>query len=91
MSRQRLATSEGVTHQVGIAGVAVAPKVIAAPPDLARALKGNQAAQAIWGKLSYSHRKEYVQEIMGAKKPETRARRIKKTLEALKAVQSQTL
>lgn len=52
------------------------PRTITPPPDLARALKANPAAQAAWKKLSYTHRKEYALAVMEAKRPETRARRI---------------
>lgn len=51
------------------------PRVIKAPADLARALKANKAADA-WERLSYSHKRAYVEAIAEAKKPETRDRRI---------------
>jgi hypothetical protein len=59
------------------------PRTIEPPTDLAQALNANLAAQARWDKLSYSHRKEHVEAIKAAKKPETRARRIAKTIEQL--------
>jgi hypothetical protein len=59
------------------------PRVIKAPADLARALKANKKAQAAWERLSPSHRKEYVRAIEGAKKPETRARRIERAVAEL--------
>jgi hypothetical protein len=62
-----------------------APRTVEAPADLARALKANKAAQAAWDKASYTHRKEYAQAIEGAKKPETRARRIEKAIAELAA------
>jgi uncharacterized protein YdeI (YjbR/CyaY-like superfamily) len=49
---------------------------IAAPPDLAKALEANGVAKAAWEKLPPSHRREHVDAIEEAKKPETRARRI---------------
>jgi len=55
------------------------------PPDFVRALKANKAAQAAWEKLGYTHRKEYVEAIEEAKKPETRARRIEKAIAQLAA------
>jgi len=61
------------------------PRTIQPPRDLAQALKANPAAQARWNKLSYSHQKEYVEAIEAAKKPDTRARRIVKTIEQLAA------
>jgi uncharacterized protein YdeI (YjbR/CyaY-like superfamily) len=60
-----------------------APRIIKPPTDLARALKANPAAQARWKQLSYTHQREYVEAIEDAKKPETRARRIAKTIEQL--------
>ncbi len=59
------------------------PRSIATPPDLLKALNGRKTAKAAWDKLSYTHRKEYIAAVEEAKKPETRARRIAKTLEML--------
>lgn len=59
------------------------PRTVTPPADLARALKGNKAARAAWDKLSYTHRREYAEAIEGAKRPETRQRRIEKTLSQL--------
>ena len=59
------------------------PRVIEPPADFARALKSNKEARATWDKLSYTHRREHVEHIEGAKKPETRARRIEKSIELL--------
>ncbi len=46
------------------------------PPDLVTALKAAPPAWDRWRELSYSHQREHVEAIEGAKKPETRARRI---------------
>ncbi|MDT5272663.1 MAG: hypothetical protein QOH49_4849 [Acidobacteriota bacterium] len=61
------------------------PRVINPPADFARALKGNKEAQAIWDKLSFTHRREHVEHIEEAKKPETRLRRIEKSVTLLAA------
>lgn len=61
------------------------PRVMEPPADFARALKGNKDAQATWDKLSYTHRREHVEHIEDAKKPETRARRIDKSVQTLAA------
>ncbi len=53
------------------------------PADFARALKNVPGALERWQKLSYTHQREYVEAIEGAKKPETRDRRIAKALEGL--------
>jgi bifunctional DNA-binding transcriptional regulator/antitoxin component of YhaV-PrlF toxin-antitoxin module len=50
------------------------------PPDLAAALAAAGLAE-VFGKMSYTHRKEHVLAVEEAKRPETRARRIEKTLE----------
>jgi bacteriocin resistance YdeI/OmpD-like protein/uncharacterized protein DUF1905 len=46
------------------------------PADLRRMLKTTPGALERWNRLSYSHQREHVEAIEGAKKPETRARRI---------------
>lgn len=61
------------------------PRFIEPPADFERALKGNKDARAAWDKLSYTHRREHVQHVEGAKKPETRERRIAKSVEMLAA------
>jgi hypothetical protein len=61
------------------------PRSIEPPADFARALKGNKEARATWDKLSYTHRREHVEHIEEAKKPETRLRRIEKSLTLLAA------
>ena len=59
------------------------PRTVTPPADLARALRQNKDARAAWDKLSYTHRREYAELIEGAKRPETRQRRIEKTLSQL--------
>ena len=56
---------------------------IDAPADLKKALKASKLDKA-FDKLSYTHRKEYVQWIEGAKKAETRENRIVKAIEMIK-------
>ena len=46
------------------------------PSDLAAALAANARAQAGFDAFSPSHRREYIEWIEGAKRPETRARRL---------------
>jgi hypothetical protein len=55
------------------------------PPDLVKALKAAPPAWERWGELSYSHQREHVEAVEGAKKPETRARRIATAVRALAA------
>ena len=61
------------------------PRVVTPPADFARALKSDEGARAAWDKLSYTHRREHVEHIEEAKKPETRRRRIEKSIQLLAA------
>jgi hypothetical protein len=61
-----------------------APRVIEAPDDLRAALEDAGAGDA-WQKLSYSHQRQHVEAINAAKAPATRARRIAKAVEMLRA------
>jgi antitoxin component of MazEF toxin-antitoxin module len=60
-----------------------APREVSVPDDLAEALARNDAASGAFDDLSYSHRREYVDAINEAKRPETRARRIERTIQAM--------
>jgi hypothetical protein len=59
-----------------------AERTVDVPADLAAAL-GDGGARTAFDALSYSHRRQYVQWIDEAKRPETRARRIAETIERL--------
>jgi hypothetical protein len=61
------------------------PRVVTVPADLKRAFKTEKGARAFFDELSFTHRKEYVRWIEEAKKDETRAARIARTIEMLKA------
>ena len=58
------------------------------PADLQAALKTNRKAQATWEKFSPSHRRDYIEWITEAKRPETRATRLATTQEWLAAGKS---
>jgi hypothetical protein len=58
-------------------------RTVEPPPDLKVALSKNATAKARWEKLSFTHKREYAEAILGARKPETRARRLQKALEML--------
>lgn len=62
-----------------------APRTTEAPADLVAALVGEPAAQATFDALAPSHRKEYVRWIEEAKKTETRAARVARAVDALRA------
>ncbi|MFD3400807.1 YdeI/OmpD-associated family protein [Kribbella sp. NPDC058693] len=61
-----------------------AERTVDVPDDLAAALTEAGLREA-FDKLAYSHRREHVQAINDAKKPETRQRRIGKALEMLRS------
>ena len=61
------------------------PRVVDVPDDLARALAMHASARKRFDSLSYSHRREHAQWVAEAKKPETRARRIARVIELLRA------
>lgn len=61
------------------------PRSIEIPADLAAALAAAPEAQERFDGMALSHRREYVQWIEEAKRPETRARRIAETLKKLLA------
>ena len=60
-----------------------APRTVEVPADLKKALSKSKSARARFDQLAYSHRKEYVQWIEAAKRPETRSRRIEQVLARL--------
>jgi hypothetical protein len=62
-----------------------APREVAVPPDLAAALKRDAAARKFFEGLSYSHKRWYVLWIEGAKKAETREKRVGEAVVRLKA------
>src|SRR5579862_1110483 len=53
------------------------------PADFVAALRAEPLALESWRALSYSHQREHVESIEGAKKSETRARRIEAAVRAL--------
>lgn len=58
-------------------------KTIRLPEDLAKAFKKNKKAAAVFDALAFSHRREYVEWIITAKREETRATRVAGTIERL--------
>jgi hypothetical protein len=59
------------------------PRLVVEPTDFARALDADPIARAAYERLSHSGKREHMLAINNAKKPETRLRRIEKTLAAL--------
>jgi Bacteriocin-protection, YdeI or OmpD-Associated/Domain of unknown function (DUF1905) len=61
-----------------------APREVTIPPDLAAALDAEPNARRTFDALSYSNKSWHTIQVAGAKTPETRARRIEKSIAALK-------
>jgi len=73
------AASPGDTVEVELA-LDDTPRTLAVPADLESALVHTPASAEAFARLSYSHKKEFVDWIESAKKPETRANRIEKAI-----------
>ena len=61
-----------------------APREVAVPADLAKALKAHEGSRARFDALSYTKRKEIVRNIEDAKTDETRTRRLEKAVADLR-------
>lgn len=59
-------------------------RTIDPPPLLQKELARSKAAQASWGKQSFTNKKEMARSITEAKQEETRARRLAKVMDVLK-------
>ena len=57
------------------------PRTVRVPADLRDALRADDGTWAAFSKLSFTHKREYVEWVEEAKRPETRARRIAATVE----------
>jgi hypothetical protein len=81
----RKATGRGAGDEVEVRlHVDDAPRTVEVPDDLAAELAQDEAAQAAWGKLSYSRQRAHADAIAGAKAADTRARRVAKVVAELR-------
>lgn len=60
------------------------PREVTVPPDLEDALNRDADARRFFDGLSYSHKRQHVLQIEGAKAAETRQRRIEKAISMLR-------
>ena len=65
-------------------------RVVTPPADLVKALKAAPPAWERWGELSYSHQREHAEAVEGAKKPETRERRVANAVAMVRAMKPRT-
>ncbi len=61
-----------------------APREVEVPPELQAALDADPAARATFEKLSYSNKSWHALQVTGTNNPETRSRRIEKSIAALR-------
>ncbi|APR76574.1 Hypothetical protein A7982_01921 [Minicystis rosea] len=80
--REKAKIEPGATVDV-IVELDTSERTVEVPDDLAAALAKNAKARTAWEKLSFTHRREHVEAILSAKKPETRARRVANALAML--------
>lgn len=66
-----------------IEGIDFVNRTVQLPADAVAAMREFEGMEAFFNAMSFTHKKEYVQAIAEAKKPETRQRRINKTIEML--------
>jgi hypothetical protein len=60
-------------------------RVVEVPSSVKKIIATNKTAQTTWDSLSFTHKKEWVRAIEGAKKEETRQTRIEKMMSAMKS------
>lgn len=65
--------------------VDTAPRTVEVPPELTAGLKKSKAAKAFFDELAYTHKKDFVGWITGAKRQETKDKRLAETMRLLKA------
>ena len=70
----------GLAALAALAALVPAP-ALAEPADLTAALQRNVKAAAAWANFSPSSRREYIEWIIEAKRPETREQRLLTTIE----------
>jgi Bacteriocin-protection, YdeI or OmpD-Associated/Domain of unknown function (DUF1905) len=83
-NRQLTGVSAGDTVEVAMK-LDTRPRTIEVPEDLAAALESEPEAKAFYEALNYSSQRRYVEPITDARTPETRSRRVAKTVADLKA------
>jgi hypothetical protein len=86
VSNERRAESgiaPGETHDVEVT-IDTAPREVELPEDLATALAADAEAKIFFDTLSYSKQSWHVLKVQEAKTPETRARRVRTSVEMLR-------
>lgn len=82
--RTAAGVSAGDVLDVGVE-LDTAPRTVDVPDDLAAALAAEPAARQFWDTLSYSNQQWHALQVTGAKSADTRARRVARSIEMLRA------
>ena len=80
--RHKAERNERSTFGVDIPGIDRKAKAVTIPGDMQQALEEAGLLEQ-FNQLAFTHRKEYVVAVLEAKRPETRAKRIKKAIDQL--------
>jgi uncharacterized protein YdeI (YjbR/CyaY-like superfamily) len=83
-ARQQAGVEIGAAYDVEIA-LDEAPRVVEVPADLAAAFAADPAVDAAFAAMPFTHRKEYVRWVTEAKRETTRADRVAKAVEMVRA------
>lgn len=78
--------SKPSTFGMDMPGIDRKTKTVVLPEDMQQALE-KAGVLEVFNQLAFTHRKEYAVAVLDAKRPETRAKRIQKTIEDLQAKQ----
>jgi hypothetical protein len=84
VNREAAGVAAGDTLEVTIE-LDTEPRVVEVPEDMAKALAADKKAKAFYVTLTASQQRGFVDPVLQAKKPETRASRIDKAVAALAA------
>jgi hypothetical protein len=82
--RTEAGTEPGTVYDVELA-LDEAKRTVEVPPELAEALAADPDAASTWATWSFTKQNQAALGLTGAKKPETRAARLEKTLAALRS------
>ena len=82
-NREAAGLEGGETVEVGL-DLDTEPREVEPPADFVKALKASPPAWQRWLELSYTNQREHVEALAGAKKPETRRRRLEAAVDALR-------
>jgi uncharacterized protein YdeI (YjbR/CyaY-like superfamily) len=81
--RDAAGVSHGESHEITLE-LDTEKRTVDLPADVGMRLKTSKLLE-VWDRLSYTHQREHVEAINGAKKPQTRVSRIEKLQAFLRA------